>query len=111
MLELIRSCFAFIRQKTTWLPKIASWQDRMLALALFLWAVCLVWFHPGLSLPFECVGWACLLLTLAITVRRGWLRFFGPIFFYDIIKTSRRSNFALLRGVYAGTLLTMMFLV
>jgi ABC-type transport system involved in multi-copper enzyme maturation permease subunit len=111
MLEFLRPCFAFVRRKTTWLPKIASWQDRLLALGLFLWAACLVWFRQDLSLLFEVVGWACLLITLAVTVRRGWLRFFGPVFFYDIVKTARRSNFALLRGVYAGTFLAVIFLV
>ena len=35
---------------------------------------------------------ACLLLVAAVLFRRGWLMLFGPILWYDLVRTSRRPR-------------------
>jgi ABC-type transport system involved in multi-copper enzyme maturation permease subunit len=42
---------------------------------------------------------------------RTWNSLFGPVFFYDLVRSARRSNLALVRGTYAAALLIMLYLV
>ncbi len=43
---------------------------------------------------------ACLLLIAAVLFRRGWLKAFGPILWYDLVRTSRRARTYFVRGTY-----------
>jgi ABC-type transport system involved in multi-copper enzyme maturation permease subunit len=45
----------------------------------------------------------------AVAWRRGWVKLFGPVLFYDLVRTARRSRAFLLRSVYAASLLVMLF--
>ena len=36
---------------------------------------------------------------------RGWLKLFGPVLFYDMITTARRSRYVVMRLLYAAILL------
>jgi ABC-type transport system involved in multi-copper enzyme maturation permease subunit len=55
--------------------------------------------------------WGALLAVAAVLSRRGWLRLFGPVLFYDLVRTARRGRNFLLRGAYALALLVVLFLV
>lgn len=55
--------------------------------------------------------WGALLAVAAFLSRRGWLRLFGPVLFYDLVRTARRGRNFLLRGAYALALLVVLFLV
>jgi ABC-type transport system involved in multi-copper enzyme maturation permease subunit len=57
---------------------------------------------PGWALAFGIAG---LLLGLAVMFRRGWLSFFGPVLFYDLIRTSRRTPQIAYRSLYVLVLL------
>jgi ABC-type transport system involved in multi-copper enzyme maturation permease subunit len=57
------------------------------------------------------LGWLLAPLRLARAVHRSWNSLFGPVFFYDLVRSARRSNFALLRSTYAAALLAMLYLV
>src|SRR5690349_7931776 len=71
------------------------------------------------SLPGFCIGWLSLsqqvvlwglgLVVLAVLTRRGWLKLFGPVLFYDLVRTARRSRYILIRSLYA-LLLTVLLL-
>ncbi len=41
----------------------------------------------------------------------GWLRLFGPILFYDLVRTGRRRRYLVVRGVYALFLAATLFCV
>jgi ABC-type transport system involved in multi-copper enzyme maturation permease subunit len=86
-------------------PAWPVWRERMIGLA-FLGVAVLLWFLAGsLSAGQQVVLWSVLLLALALVVRQGWLPLLGPIFFYDLIRTTRRGRYAVLRAVYATALL------
>jgi ABC-type transport system involved in multi-copper enzyme maturation permease subunit len=40
-----------------------------------------------------------------------WRQVFGPVLFYDLVRSTRRGRYAVLRGVYAAALLIMLFLL
>jgi ABC-type transport system involved in multi-copper enzyme maturation permease subunit len=44
---------------------------------------------------------AALVLGLALLARRGWLRLFGPVLFYDLVRSGRRARYFVLRCLYA----------
>ena len=52
-----------------------------------------------------------LIVVLAAIFRRAWQPLFGPVFFFDLVRSTRRSNFALLRGVYLLAILVLLFLI
>jgi ABC-type transport system involved in multi-copper enzyme maturation permease subunit len=53
--------------------------------------------------------WALLLIPLAVLLRRSWLRLFGPVLFYDLVRLSRRGRNISLRCLYAGALAIVLF--
>jgi ABC-type transport system involved in multi-copper enzyme maturation permease subunit len=52
-----------------------------------------------------------LILALAYLARRGWVRLFGPVLFYEGLRAARRSRFFLLRWLYAIGLLLLLLWV
>ena len=52
----------------------------------------------------------CLLPALAVS-RMGWLKVFGPVLYYDMIRQARRSRFAFLRFFYVLVLVVLFFFV
>jgi len=62
---------------------------------------------PGLQ---QTILWALLILTAALLLRRGWLKLFGPVLFYDMVCLARRGRYFLLRMGYAAVLLFFLFI-
>ena len=54
--------------------------------------------------------WGILLIASAAALRLGQVKVFGPILFYDLVRTSRRSRFILVRFGYV-LFLTCFFLL
>jgi ABC-type transport system involved in multi-copper enzyme maturation permease subunit len=54
---------------------------------------------------------AGLVLALAILARRGWVRVFGPVLFYEGLRAARRPRFFFLRWLYACGLLLLLLWV
>jgi ABC-type transport system involved in multi-copper enzyme maturation permease subunit len=50
-------------------------------------------------------------LTLAAVLRPGRWKLFGPVFFYDLVRTTRRGRSFLLRCAYVAALLVALFLL
>ncbi|HLJ91624.1 MAG TPA: ABC transporter permease subunit [Gemmataceae bacterium] len=97
------------------MPKHVLWSRKRLwaELALgsaVLAAMAVVWWYQS-KLTFFQQGalWAVLILTLAVLSRRGWLRLFGPVLFYDAIRTGRRSRYIVLRCLYATAFLLVLY--
>jgi ABC-type transport system involved in multi-copper enzyme maturation permease subunit len=49
------------------------------------------------------------LLAAAVFFRQGWLKLFGPVLFYDMVRSGRRGRHILLRTAYASILLLLMW--
>ncbi len=103
---------------TSWLRKTRArfWStqaplDRLLPLALAIGAVLLVWFYDRLPLAWQTLGWGLVLVGLAILLRRAGQQFFGPVFFYDLVRTARRGQQIGHRVLYAVLLVGVILLV
>ncbi len=103
---------------TSWLRKTRArfWStqaplDRLLPLALAIGAVLLVWFYDRLPLAWQTLGWGLVLVGLAVLLRRAGQQFFGPVFFYDLVRTARRGQQIGHRVLYAVLLVGVILLV
>lgn len=75
-------------------------------------AVALVGLTFRLGLDFQVVIWALLWFSgLAIVLRRFWTGLFGPVFLFDLVRTSRNSPIFSLRVLYGGALLVILYLL
>jgi ABC-type transport system involved in multi-copper enzyme maturation permease subunit len=81
------------------------WRERLIGLAFLAAGGLLCLFADSLSVGLQVFLWSALLLTLVAVARAGWLPLLGPVFFYDLVRTTRRGRYAVLRAVYAGALL------
>jgi ABC-type transport system involved in multi-copper enzyme maturation permease subunit len=77
------------------------WRERLVALA-FTGAGLLLWLLAGrLPVAAQAGLWAALLVAVATAAARGWLPLLGPVFTYDLVRSTRRGRYAILRVVYA----------
>jgi ABC-type transport system involved in multi-copper enzyme maturation permease subunit len=74
-----------------------AWQEFLGFAGLFTGGGLLVVYSDQLTLPRQIVLWSLLLVTFAILLRHGWVRLFGPLFLFDLIRTTRRSRYLLFR--------------
>jgi ABC-type transport system involved in multi-copper enzyme maturation permease subunit len=87
------------------------WREGGAAALLLAAAGCAWWFGGDLELAQQVVLGAVLLLGLGVVLRRGWLRLFGPVLFYELVRTARRSRYVALRSLYACLLLLVLLSV
>lgn len=83
-------------------------EEGVAALLLLAGSLCLWWFRERLALAHQVVLWGLFLLTVAVLMRQGWLRLFGPVFVYELLRSARRRRTFVFRGLYAGGLLAML---
>src|ERR1700692_1790952 len=91
-----------------WSNSRQSWEERLGVFALLAAAAATYWFSSRLPRSQQVVLWALLVAGLIVVLRRGWLKLFGPVLFYDLIRLARRDRYALLRCLYALFLLLML---
>ena len=103
------SFVAWLRRRFGWSTSRQSWEERLGVLGLVLGVGGLAWFGDRMTLGQVLLGGALLLIAAAYLLRRGWLQLFGPVLFYDMVRAARRSRYFLLRGLYAGLLLLIVF--
>ena len=107
-MSLDKSVAAWFRQSFAWSNERSAWQERLLGLLFILLAVLLAYQSPSLDLWKAAVVWAVYFLALAVCSRQGWIKLFGPVLFYDMIRTARRSRYVIMRLLYAGLLLVIL---
>src|SRR5205807_126964 len=64
----------------------------------------LIWLGSQLAPAKQVVLWGLLVLALAALARRGWLRLFGPVFYYDLLRSVRKNRTFVYRFCYASML-------
>jgi ABC-type transport system involved in multi-copper enzyme maturation permease subunit len=88
----------WLRHRRRWSNSRQAWQERA-GLALLASAVVIAYFlSDRLSVGAQVALWFALLAGLAFLFRQGWFTVLGPVFFYDVVRTTRRSRFALYRA-------------
>src|SRR5262249_33397574 len=105
---LVNSCNQWLRTHLAWSNSWQSWKERFGTLALLVGAVALLRWGSRLSVWQQSALWALLLAATALMLRRGWLKLFGPVLFYDLIRVGRRSRYFLFRVGYVGILLALL---
>src|SRR5262245_29771404 len=96
------ACSSWIRQSLAWSNSRQSWLERGGAVALVTSGWAIWWLSPHLPPTVLFTLWGGLILAAAILSRRGWLKLFGPVLFYDMVRAARRGRYFLLRVLYAG---------
>ncbi|HEV3117982.1 MAG TPA: ABC transporter permease subunit, partial [Gemmataceae bacterium] len=91
------------KSSPSWLWSLPS--SAVSAALLLAGAGCLYWFGKGSGGAGLLVAWALWLAASVVLLRRGWLRLFGPVLFYDLVSLARRGRYVLLRVEYAFALL------
>jgi ABC-type transport system involved in multi-copper enzyme maturation permease subunit len=108
MADLRTVGLSWLRHKLAWSNSRQAWEER-LGLALVVGGVALLLAFGGrLPLGAQAVLWGCLVLALAVLMRRGWFTLFGPVLFYDLVRIGRRTRYTLLRCLYALLLLALL---
>ncbi len=94
-----------------WSNSAQSWLER--GTGLLVLAAAGVLLGLGFAYPWQdlLILWAAWAVTLAVLVRSGRLHLFGPVLFYDMVRTARRNRYALIRCLYAAFLLLLLFWV
>jgi ABC-type transport system involved in multi-copper enzyme maturation permease subunit len=85
-----------------------NWRELGIVLLFIAAAVGLFYLRQYIHLWQQLTLWALWAIALGVTVQLGWLRLFGPVLFYDLIRDGRRSRFLLIRSGYAISLLLLM---
>jgi ABC-type transport system involved in multi-copper enzyme maturation permease subunit len=106
-----RRLAAWLRQELS--PSVfrRAWRERLAVALVLAGAVLLAWRGRRLAGWQQVALWGALLVAVAVLLRRGWLKLFGPVFFYDLVRTARQGRTFLLRGAYAFALLVVLSLV
>lgn len=79
--------------------------------AILVGALGLWWYRFRIPAAPQTALWIVLLASFLAASRDGWRRLFGPLLFYDVLRTARRGRYIALRCVYAGLLLGLLFTV
>ncbi len=98
------STLTWLRQVFGWSNSRQSWEERCGLALLLAGGAAVWWLGSRLSAVQQVVLWSMLLLSAALLLRRGWLKLFGPVLFYDMICLARRRRYFWTRWAYAGLL-------
>ena len=90
----------WLRRQFAWSNTRQSWQERLGFLGLIAGGAAGWYFGQNWSPEQRVVLLAAWLLGLALLLRRGLLKLFGPVFFYEVLRGSRR-RVHLLRTIYS----------
>jgi ABC-type transport system involved in multi-copper enzyme maturation permease subunit len=104
-MSMMNSAVTWLRVNFRWSNSRQSWEERISVLALAAAALLIAWNRGRLSLSQEVLCWGLLLLVGAILLRRGLLKLFGPVLFYDMVTAARRSRYVWMRCAYTGLIL------
>jgi ABC-type transport system involved in multi-copper enzyme maturation permease subunit len=105
---LLNACNQWLRTHLAWSNSWQSWKERLGTLGVLLGAFALVLWGSRLPVWQQTALWATLLSLLALMLRRGWLKLFGPVLFYDLVRVGRRSRYYLFRVAYVSLLLLLL---
>jgi ABC-type transport system involved in multi-copper enzyme maturation permease subunit len=57
------------------------------------------------------LGGIAVLIVAAILTRAGWLKLFGPVLMFEVVRAARQGRYFLIRGLYAGGLFLLLLWV
>ena len=105
------SLVARLQRFLPWSNTPRAWGERASLVGVLAVAATLIVYASDLDLWLLVAAWAVLLLTAAVLFRRGWLKAFGPMLWYDLVRTGRRARTYLIRGAYLLILLAVLWML
>jgi ABC-type transport system involved in multi-copper enzyme maturation permease subunit len=108
MARLVQSCVGWVRRTLAWSNSLQSWQEGLALGGVLAGVLAAVTFARRLDLSYQVVLWGGLLVLVGALLRRGWLKLFGPVLFYDLVRTARRRRYFLIRCLYALAMLAIL---
>lgn len=128
-MSFVQPLTSWMRRRLSWSTSAESWHERRVNWTMLVSAVVigLLYGLRGVALWTKTDGttikfpntpdwllttlgavWA---VTALVLMRLGQLKLFGPVLFYDMVRSARRSRYFLLRGFYSLVLLLVLFFV
>ncbi len=108
-MSLVDSNASWLQRRLSWLGGLSAWPDRLVALAFVLVAAGLIVLgQTWLAVWQSMLAWGVYGAMLVVFTRQGWVKLFGPVLFYDMVRTARRTRYSIMRMLYAGFLLTIL---
>src|SRR4051812_25968341 len=104
-----RSFGSWLERYAGWSNRWQDWQERLVGLGILLIGLTLV-ILSATSLPLwpAVFLWSVFAGMLGMASWQGWYKVFGPVLFYDMVRTARRSRYVIIRLVYGGFLLAVL---
>ena len=102
---------ARLQRLLPWSNTPRAWVERLSLVGVAAVAGVLIAYAGALDLWQLVLAWAVLLLVAAVLFRRGWLKLFGPMLWYDLVRTGRRVRTYLIRGAYLFILLAVLWML
>jgi ABC-type transport system involved in multi-copper enzyme maturation permease subunit len=112
-MEFLRAPLTWLRLTFRWSTSTQTWQERIgdVALLAGLVSAAAITLLVHLEWWQALAVWAvCFVPALLFNVV-GWLKVFGPVLYYDMVRQARRSRFIILRLLYALLLVFLLFCV
>src|SRR5262245_38592884 len=105
MAGLLHTWLDWAHRNLAWSNSRRAWQERLGLLFVLAAASAWVVLDRELDPAFQVVFWGTVLALLAVLLRKGWLKLFGPVLLFDLVRTARRDRYFLVRGLYTLGLL------
>ena len=105
------SPLARLQRLLPWSNTPRAWVEHLSLVGVLAAVAVLIAYAGDLELWQLVLAWAVLLLVAAVLFRRGWLKLFGPILWYDLVRTGRRARTYLIRGAYLLILLAVLWML
>ncbi|HMF14590.1 MAG TPA: hypothetical protein VKE94_19880, partial [Gemmataceae bacterium] len=104
MSRLVPTLATWVRHTFSWSNTREAWQERLGVLVTLAAVAAGVFLLPDRQPVLHVLYWGCVLTAAAVLLRRGWLRLFGPVLFFDLLCLARRFRYFLARISYASFL-------
>src|SRR5258708_284776 len=107
-MRIMPSLLARLQRLLPWSNSRRAWLERLSLGGVPSVVPVLVGFAGQLAPYQQILAWAVLLVVAAVLFRNDWLKLFGPILWYDLVRTSRRIRTYLVRVGYLLVLLAVL---
>lgn len=111
MALLVRPTLAWLRRVLPWSNTRRAWAERLALAGLVAVGVALARSSGRLNPPQQLAAWLLAAGLLLVLLRRGWVKLFGPVLFYEMLRGGRRGAHIVLRTLYAGVVLYVLLVV
>lgn len=105
---LINAANQWIRTHLSWSNSADAWKERFAIFALVAGTLTLYRTGGRFSPSLLIVLWLTLLAGAMFLLRGGWLKLFGPVLFYDMVRTGRRTRYFVFRALYVTAMLAIL---